>query len=244
MDMRNRCWGIGLVLAVLCAGHTAVQTQAQAPCGPGTICADYDAADYVFYARVAQVTPSLDDRTVGPLLNQTVMFEVIEDFKATAGSGATLMVNPTVPDARLFTPGETVLVYARRVDRTLVFAGCTRTRRVRPDEPEFTTLRQLQLDSRGSSLEGALQISTNARPPALPRSADLGNVQISLQAMDGSDTIVVRTEPSGYFLFPWLKPGAYRLRVEAPALAPAVRDIVIGDKGRCQSIDGLFARPG
>ncbi len=241
--MRHSRWGIGLLLAVLGVGHPAAQTGAQTPCGPGTICADYDAADYVFVARVSQVTPSLDDRTVGPLLNQTVMFEVIEDFKATAGSGATLMVNPTVPDARLFIPGETVLVYAKRIDRTLVFAGCTRTRRVRLDEPEFITLRQLQLDTRGSSLEGALQISANARPPALPRGADLGNVQISLQAMDGSDTLVVLTEPSGYFLFPWLKPGAYRLRVEASALAPAVRDVVIADKGRCQTVDGLFARP-
>jgi hypothetical protein len=241
--MRSRRCVIGLVLAVLSAGHLKAQTQAQGSCGPGTICADYDAADYVFVARVAQVTPSPDDRTVGPLLNQTVTFEVIEDFKATAGSGATLVVNPSTPDARLFTPGETVLVYAKRIDRTLVFAGCSRTRRVRLDEPEFIALRQLQLDTRGSSLEGALQISANARPPALARGADLGNVQISLQAMDGSDTIVVRTEPSGYFLFPWLRPGTYRLRVDSSALAPAVRDVVIGDKTRCQTVDGLFARP-
>jgi hypothetical protein len=241
--MRNSRWMIGLVLAVVCAGHPEAQTQAEGPCGPGTICADYDAADYVFVARVSQVTPSPDDRSVGPLLNQTVTFDVIEDFKATAGSGATLSVNPAARDARLFTPGETVLVYAKRVERSLVFAGCSRTRRVRLDEPELLTLRQLQLDARGSSLEGALQISPNVRPPALPRSADLGNVQISVQPMDGSDTVVVRTEPSGYFLVPWLRPGAYRLRMDSPALAPAVRDIVIADKTRCQTVDGLFARP-
>lgn len=122
---------------------------------------------------LARVTPEADDRQVGPLRPQTVTFDVIEDFKGTAGSGAILTFDPAAADARVFSAGETVLV----------------------------ALRQLQAGSRGASLEGTLHIPASSRPPAAARAADLGNLPLSLQAMDGSDTIVLASQPSGYFLF-------------------------------------------
>src|ERR1043166_7731055 len=85
-----------------------------APCAPGTICAEYDAAAMVFLARVAQVVPENADFPLGPLRPQTVTFDVIEDFKGTAGSGTTLAFDPGAAGARPFSNREGVLVFARR----------------------------------------------------------------------------------------------------------------------------------
>jgi hypothetical protein len=227
--MRNRGWLIAAWLGAFCGVHPAV---ALAQCGPGTVCADYTSANAVFFGRVAQVSPPAEDRTVGQLLLQTVTFDVIEDFKGTAGGGISMSFDPAAQDARLFAAGEVVLVYARRGERVW-FAGCGRTRQVTPDEPELITLRQLQLGTRGGSLEGMLQPLEGARPPALPRNFDLGRARITVQSMDNPETFEIFTQPTGYFLVPWLKPGTYRIRLESPALAPVVRDVTIGDSSRC-----------
>lgn len=249
--MTKSRWLAGLVLSGLCAGHPAAQSRPAVPsrppaeCEPGTVCSDYDAASHVFLARVTQVTPPPDDRTAGPLLLQNVSFEVLEDFKNTAGGAINLTFNSEAPDARLFTAGETVVVYAKRVgaDRALAFAGCSRTRRVTLDEPELAVLRELQLGGRGGSLEGTLDIPESARPPSLPRGANLANVPVTLQSMEEAETVTVVTQPSGYFLFPWLKPGRYRFRLDTPALAPILREVLIGERSRCQTLSGIAARP-
>jgi hypothetical protein len=236
--MSKRPWLIGLMLAALWTGDASAQCQ-----GPGTICAEYEAAAMVFLARVSQVTP-IDDRQLGPILLQTVTFEVIEDFKGTAGGSATLTFDPAAPDARVFSTAETVLVYVRTTaNRSVWFAGCSRTRRVTPDDAELVTLRQLQNGNRGGSVEGTLLVPANVRPPAVLRHASLENLQLSVQALDGSETFLVSSQASGYFLFPWLRPGAYRIRLEAPELVPVVRDVVIGESAPCRTLDPMAVRP-
>src|SRR3954470_6055733 len=83
--------------------------------GPGTICAEFDASSYVFLAKVIQVTPTPEDdhRQIATMRPQIVMFDVLEDFKGTAGGTATLTFDPAAPDARTFETDETVLVYAK-----------------------------------------------------------------------------------------------------------------------------------
>lgn len=234
-----RQWLFGLALAALHFGHPSAECQ-----GPGTICAEYDAAPLVFLGRVSQVTPEVNDREIGPLRPQTVTFEVIEDFKGTAGGGTTLTFDPAAADARVFSEAETVLVYAHPgADRSLWFAGCSRTRRVTPDDAELVTLRQLQNRDRGGSLEGTLQIPPSTRPPAAPRAADLGNLPLNLQALDGSGTVLVFSQASGYFLVPWVKPGLYRLRFDSPSFVPVVRDVAVGERGRCQTLEPIAVRP-
>lgn len=237
--MRTRSWLLGLLLATLCVGHPSTECQ-----GPGTTCAEYAASPLVFLGRVTQVSPDADDRALGPLLPQTVTFDVLEDFKGTAGGGASLTFDPAAPDARVFSTGETVLVYARGTpNQTIWFAGCSRTRRVAPDDPEITTLRQLRSGVRGASVEGTLQIPAMRRPPAAPLNADLGNLPLSLQALDGSETVVAASQSSGYFLFPWVRPGTYRLRFESAAFVPVVRDITIPENARCQTLEPIAVRP-
>jgi hypothetical protein len=197
----------------------------------------------VFVARVTQVVPT-DDQPLGPVLAQTVTFTVIEDFKGTAGGSATLTFDPAAPDARVFTPGETVLVYARpTADRSLWFAGCSRTRRVGTNDPELETLRRLQIGQRGGSLEGTLVVPANRRPPAVAHDASLDELRLSAQALDGSETFTILSQSSGYFLFPWLRPGVYRLRFESPRFVPVVRDVVVGDDARCQTLEPIAVRP-
>lgn len=232
-------WLFGLALVAQAAAPPP------APCaGPGTICAEYDAATLVFLARVASVSPELDERQVGPIRPQTVTFDVIEDFKGTAGSGATLPFDPAASDARMFVEGETVLVYAKPTqDKSVWFAGCSRTRRVAMDDAELITLRQLQIRLAGASLEGTLHVPASPRPPAVPKTFDLTNLPVSLQALDGTGTVIVASHGSGYFLFPWLKPGTYRLRFEPAGYVPVIRDIVVGDRSRCQVLEPIFVRP-
>jgi hypothetical protein len=227
-----------LALVVLLAGEASAECQ-----GPGTVCAEYGAAGMVFLARVTEVSPE-DDRQLGPVLHQSVAFEVIEDFKGTAGGSVVVTFDPAAPDARPFVARETVLVYARRIANTaLWFAGCSRTRRVAPDDLELTTLRQLQTGSRGAGLEGSLVVPANNRPPAAARDASLGNLRLSIQALDGSETFTILSQSSGYFLFPWLRPGVYRLRFESPRFVPVVRDVVVGDDARCQTLEPIAVRP-
>jgi hypothetical protein len=243
-----------LALVVGSAGRLAAQTPPAAPatpgvstaslCGPGSVCAEYEASLAVFVGRVSLVSPHADDRTVGPMVAQAVTFEVIEDFKGSVGGGTSMTFDPAAPGARTFTLGENVLVYAKRSsDGTNWFAGCSRTRRVELTEPELITLRQLQRGTRGGSVEGWLQIPNNPRPPVLPQNTDLSRAQISLQPFDGAETIIVTTQPTGYFLFPWLRTGTYRLRLESPGLAPFIRDVIVGDTTRCQTVDIIPARP-
>jgi len=213
-------------------------------CSPGSVCAEYDAAGLVFVGRVTQVLPAAEDRQLGLLLHETVTFDVIEDFKTTAGVATMLELDPAAAGARLFSEGETVLVYARRTSHPdLWFAGCSRTRRVSPEDLELVTLRQLAARVNGASLEGSLEVSANPRPPAPPRNVDLANLQLTAQAMDGTGTVTISTQPGGYFLFPWLKPGTYRIRFDSPLYARYVRDVTIGERSRCQNLDPITVRP-
>ena len=84
---------VPLLAAIALAGFQAPAGAAPAGCtGPGTICAEFDASVYVFLAKVIQVTPSPEDdhRQIGPMRPQVVQFDVLEDFKGTAGGTATL----------------------------------------------------------------------------------------------------------------------------------------------------------
>jgi hypothetical protein len=242
LPMHRHRW---LALVILCVTFCAARPAAQAECAPGTVCADYANATVVFVARVSYVSPAEDDRSLGPLIPQTVTFDVIEDFKGNAGAAASLLFDSSAPGARVFSVGETVLVYARPAagDRSLSFAGCSRTRRIAADDPELTTLRQLRASSRGGSIEGVLQAPASAQPPAPPHNVDLGNLPLTLQPLDGAETIVVLSQPSGYFLFPWLRPGTYRLRFEAGAFVPVVRDITIAETAGCKTLDPIVVRP-
>jgi hypothetical protein len=230
-----------LLASLLALGATDAFAQCQ---GPGTVCAEYDTATYVFFARVSQVSPDPDDRTLGALVPQNVTFDVIEDFKGTAGGATILTFDQSSAGARLFSVGEIVLVYARSTrENSIWFAGCSRTRRTTAEDPELETLRQIRGRTRGGSLEGNLMIPANRRPPALAPEANLANVTISLQALDGSETLAALSQPSGYFLFPWLKPGVYRLRVESPELASVIQDVTIGETARCQTLNPISVRP-
>jgi len=144
--------GAVLVSASL-AARQSPPAQTPPPCSPiGTACAEFDAAGLVFLGRVTDASPPIEDNPIGPLRPQTVTFDVIESFKGAAGNAA-LTFDPAEPGARLFSSGETVLVYARRRgDRGYWFAGCSRTRRVTPEDPELATLRQLA-KVRPSSIE-------------------------------------------------------------------------------------------
>ena len=238
-------FSLAVVLAL--AWLQAPATDAPAGCaGPGTICAEFDASSYVFLAKVMLVTPSPEDdhRQIGALRPQIVQFDVLEDFKGTAGGTATLTFDPAAPAARVFSADETVLVYAKRTqDRSVFFAGCSRTRRVALDEPELGTLRQLQSQISGGSIEGRFELPANRRPPALAPNHDLGLLPISIQALDGSGVYSVTSEPSGYFLIPWLKPGTYRLRFEPAGYVPFVRDVVVTARLRCFTLPPIPVRP-
>jgi hypothetical protein len=237
--MSFRLSWISLVLLAAFAVPASAQCK-----GQGTVCAEFDASPLVFYGRVTQASPSPEEQPLGPLLPQVVNFEVLEDFKGTAGGAASLTFDAAMPGQRFFTPGETVLVYARQTpDRSSWFAGCSRTRRVPPEDPELTTLRQLRSQVRGGSVEGTLEVAPARRPPAVPLGVDLGNLPIVIQAIDGTETVSITTQAGGYYLIPWLRPGRYRLRFDAPAFEAVLRDIVVAETGRCQTIDPIIVRP-
>jgi hypothetical protein len=215
--------------------------QDSSSCGPGTICAEFDKHAVVFVGTVVQASPETYDRSIGPLRPQVVNFQVIEDFKGTTGGGVTLQFDPTVADGRLFSTGETVLVYASRAGASW-FAGCTRTRRVTLQEPELVALRNLHALTPGGTIEGTLELPANSRPPAPALNVDLGNLPLTAQALDGSTTVSIVTSPAGTYVFPWLTPGTYRIRFDSPTFVPAVRDVVVADKSRCVTMPAISVR--
>jgi hypothetical protein len=212
--------------------------------GPGTICAEYDAAAYVILARVSQVVPSLDDLPLGPIQPQTVTFDVIEDFKGSASGTAMLAFDPAAADARIFSPGETVLAYIRATsERGIWSAACSRTRQVSLNDAELIALRRLATRTLGGSVEGTLVEPLSPRPPGGPPDVDSGPLRITAQALDAPGMATASMPSPGYFLFGWLSPGSYRLRVESPASVPIVRDIVVGEHARCVTLPPLTIRP-
>lgn len=236
----RRTWLAVFVLSTFASGSSLAQRPASGPaensiCGPGSICAEFAGHPVVFVGTVVQASPEADDRTLGPLRLQVVHFQVAEDFKGSSGSSTTLQFDPAADGARIFSIGETVLVYARR-DGEGWFAGCSRTRRVTRDDPELVTLRQLQALIPGGSIEGTLEVSDNPRPPAPARNVDLDKLPLSAQALDGSGTVSILSQPGGTFLFSWLRPGAYRIRFESPEFVPVVRDVVVAEKSGCLTI--------
>ena len=247
--MTRQEWLGVFVLSALASGPAVAQRTTPAvgaadgsSCGPASVCQEFDSHPVVFVGTVVQVTPDPDDRSPGALRPQTVAFQVSEDFKGASGSSTTLAFDPAAGGARVFSNGETVLVYARR-DGSNWFAGCSRTRRVLPDDPELVTLRQLQGLIPGASIEGTLELPDNPRPPAAARSTDLANVPLTAQALDGAGTVSISSQPGGSFLFPWLRPGAYRIRLESPTFVPIVRDIIVAEKSRCVTMAPMTIRP-
>jgi hypothetical protein len=245
--MTRQPWLAVVLLSVFGSGPADAQRPASQPaesaaCGSGSVCGEFDRHPVVFVGTVTQASPEADDHALGPLRPQIVNFQVIEDFKGASGSSTTLQFDPAAANARVFSSGETVLVYALR-SGTLSFAGCSRTRRVTLDDPELVTLRQLHALIPGGSIEGTLELPADPRPPAAPRNADLANLQLTAQALDGSGIMSISSQAGGSFLFPWLRPGEYRVRFVSPLFVPIVRDVVVTETTRCLTLPPIAVRP-
>jgi hypothetical protein len=210
----------------------------------GSVCAEFDRSRAVFFATVTHLTPDEDDRKPGVRRPRSVTFQIIEAFKGVTAGELTLAFQPTVSGDRPFSTGEAVLVYAARTNAEgLWFAACSRTRRITADDPELVALRQLMARAPGGALEGSLEIPEASRPPSLPPTTDLSNLQLTADSLDGQPTLSISTLPGGRFMFPWLPPGRYRIRFESDPYVPVVRDIVIGARNRCLDLEPISVRP-
>ena len=217
-------------------GAAAATATAPSPCGdPGSICAEFDAATAVFVANVVSLSVEPQEPDLRPVQLQTVIFDVTEAFKGTAAGPLSVDFNVADVRERRFSVGETVVVYLRGSARTRSVA-CTRTRRTTSDESEASTLRELVRGSAGGAIEGTLRVFEGTRPPALPAGTPLDHVDVTAEAVDRHETVRASSQTGGYFAFPWLEPGRYRIRLESETYAPVVRDVVIDPRQRCLTL--------
>jgi hypothetical protein len=155
----------------------------------------------------------------------------------------TITFNVAAPDERAFKSGETVLVYALATPaRGVSSVACTRTRQILPDDPETATLRELALKSPGAVIEGSLRVLEGATPPALPAATPLARLTVSAESLDRGDVLTATSGSGGYFTFPWMPPGRYRLTFDSPLYAPVTRDIAIDSKTRCLTLDPIVVK--
>jgi hypothetical protein len=240
MSKRMLTFAGTLVLALASgAGPRAAEGCAE----PASICADFDRASVVFVGRVERAWPEAPDRQLEDVRPQTVAFDMVESFKGMTGGSATLVLNTAAVNERVFSVGEVVLVYAQKgAQPNLSTVACTRTRRVRPDDPELAVLAGLARADAGGTVEGSLVPLQGSQPAAPGPTAELGHLEISIESIERGDVVTIVSQPSGYFLVPWLQPGRYRLRLDAPAFAPVTRDVVIAAKARCVRLDPLTLR--
>jgi hypothetical protein len=213
------------------------------PCAdPGFICAEFDAATAVFTGTVVSLSAEPLDVQPRAARLQTVIFEITEAFKGTAVGGLSIDFNLADEQERRFAVGETVVAYLRGSARTRLSTVCTRTRRIAPDDPELMALRELVHGTAGGVVEGALRVFEGSRPPALAASTSLDHLDVSAESVDRKETITVKSQAGGYFVFPWLEPGRYRIRFDAEKYAPVVRDVVIDARQRCLGLDPMIVQ--
>ena len=156
---------------------------------------------------------------------QTIGFNVLHGFKGAMSGYLTLTFNIATPDERVFTQGETVLVYAQTTStRGISSVACTRTRRVDADDPEALTLRELALRTTGAAV------------------TPLEHLTITAESLDRGDVATISSGTGGYFAFPWLVPGRYRITFDSPLYVPVTRDVVVDAKTRCARLAPLMVK--
>lgn len=229
---------------VVFAVSTAPASDARRECGEaGSICADFDKAALVFVGEVESVTPEATAGQSAPVRPQTIGFNVLDGFKGAMSGYLTLTFNIATPDERVFTQGETVLVYAQTTStRGISSVACTRTRRVDADDPEALTLRELALRTTGAAVEGSLRVLEGAAPPALPAATPLEHLTITAESLDRGDVATISSGTGGYFAFPWLVPGRYRITFDSPLYVPVTRDVVVDARTRCARLAPLIVK--